>query len=105
MSRSEDDEIAAVISAQNEREVAADARQFTGPEVRLLRAAIDSGATALARINIKGLPRAHRGDVEMARTALAGAARLLAPSAPRPAAIPDTAQSPAGSAAGGEAAG
>ena len=77
MSRREDDEIAAALAEHTEREAAAEARHLGGHEVWRLRNAVEQASKALAQINTKGLPFAHRRDVEAARSALADAASLV----------------------------
>lgn len=78
MSRREDDEIEAFLAASSAAEVARDARHLSGEQVRLLRDAVEKAVKALRQLNPKGLPFAHRRDVEAARSALEEARRHVA---------------------------
>lgn len=78
MSRREDDEIEAFLSASRDTEVAREARHLSGEQVRLLRDAVAKSTKALRQLNTKGLPFAHRRDVEAARSALEDARRIVA---------------------------
>lgn len=77
MSRDEDDRIAAELAAQADARIAAEARMLTGLEVVQLRAAIAACARALAHINTKGLPFAHRRAVETARRDVTDATAII----------------------------
>lgn len=57
---------------------AADARSLSGGEVARLRRALEASATALSRINDRGLPFAHRREFTAARDAIADARPLVA---------------------------
>lgn len=78
MSRAEDDEIERLLREANRGAIDADARHVSGDDIRVLREALASAATAMSRINAKGLPFAHRRDFEQARAAIEDARRRLA---------------------------
>lgn len=78
MSRREDDEIEARLTALHAAAVATEACSLTGAQVLVLRNAVERAATVLGTLNVKSLPFAHRRGVETARQELAAARAVLA---------------------------
>lgn len=75
---SDADACAAAMAAESDARRAAEARALDGDTVLLLRAALIAAATVLARINAKGLPFAHRRELEAARAQIGQALPHLA---------------------------
>lgn len=75
---SDGDDAAAALDEFRSARIAAEARTLSGGEVLRLRAAVEAAARALRQINTKGLPFAHRRDIEAARSALEDARRIVA---------------------------